>query len=101
SNGSELVGEAAPVGDRRRGVALETARKDGFLLLLGQVREVRLTGGGGVQWHRSPEPVRRHHVRRVDLVDVDEAEAACDREVRRLAGLLGEQLEDGPAAANE
>src|SRR6266550_336978 len=33
----ELVGEAAPVCDSRRRVALETARQHRFLLLLGQV----------------------------------------------------------------
>ena len=54
-----------------------------------------------MQRHRPAEPVRRHHVRRVDLVDVDEAEAPRDREVRRLAGLVARALEHGPAAAHE
>ncbi len=54
-----------------------------------------------MQRHVAAEPVRRHDLRRVDLVDVHEPEPLHDREVRGLARRVCEPLEHGPRLPHE
>ena len=54
-----------------------------------------------MQRNGAAEPVRRHDLRRIDLVDVDEVEPLGDREIRRLGRVTRELLEDRARAADE
>src|SRR5712691_7931811 len=97
----ELLLEPAPLRDRRVGEALEPRRHERLALVLRKPGEERLPGRRRVQREGAAEPVRRHDLRRLDLMHVDEVEALRDREVHGLARLVCELLEHRMCAPHE
>ena len=91
---------APSVGDRRVGEALEpdelpSSSSSGSAARNALPVDVACSGTAVA------EPVRRHHVPRLDLVGVDELEPARDGEVDGLAGGVGEPAQDRVREADE
>ena len=86
--------ERLRVRDRRAGVQLEPGA-DHHLGGVGEVGQQRLADRGRVRWHPRPDrvPHDQYRPRALDVVDADHVGLVEDREVGRLAGSVGEPLQ--------
>jgi hypothetical protein len=83
------------------GEAFERLGQDGVELLAWKPGEQRHAGRRGMERHRPAEPVGRHHVRGLHLVDIDQLQLAGHGEAHCLAGPAREPGEVTAGQAHE